>query len=100
VARFAVPAVAPGDYGVGLCNDPCTISGFQASLSGFLTVVETARERQLLQLESRLRSDIADLRRELKRSGKEIVGLETLVDLREQEAAWPKPKARRARRSR
>jgi hypothetical protein len=42
--EFMVPALDPGGYGIGVCNDPCTISGFREPLTGVVSIVRTARE--------------------------------------------------------
>ena len=41
---FTVPDLDPGLYEIGVCNDPCTISGFREALGGSLAIVETRRE--------------------------------------------------------
>ena len=53
---FTVPDLAPGWYEIGVCNDPCTISGFRESLGGSLSIVETRREAELLTTNGRLHS--------------------------------------------
>ena len=82
-ASFAVPDL-PGDYyALGVCNDPCTISGFREPLTGEISIVQTAREADLLTKQrhligrrfalrrqiKRLRNDNADLERRLSYAG-------------------------------
>jgi hypothetical protein len=45
---FTVPDVAGAYYYVQVCNDPCTIAGFREPLSAYVSIVETAREADLL----------------------------------------------------
>jgi hypothetical protein len=47
-AAFVVPELAGDFYGLGVCNDPCTISGFREPLTGEISIVATAREGELL----------------------------------------------------
>jgi hypothetical protein len=84
---FTVPQVAGGSYAVGLCNDPCTISGFRESLLGFISVVATAREARLLTTQSRLRGQLYTAHRELRRTERHRGQLESLLDTRERDAA-------------
>ncbi len=53
-ATFVVPELAGASYGLGVCNDPCTISGFREPLTGAISIVATAREGRLLTRVSRL----------------------------------------------
>lgn len=80
---FTVPSL-PGDfYSMALCNDPCTISGFGEPVGGTLSIVETAREAQLLTERARLQSRTYVLRRQIRKAerqneelGSQIMGLE------------------------
>ena len=65
---FIVPDLDPGWYEIGVCNDPCTISGFRESLGGSLAIVETRREAQLLTANDRLRGQLFGARREVRRA--------------------------------
>jgi hypothetical protein len=66
-ANFTVPDL-PGDYyGLGVCNDPCTISGFREPLTGEISIVQTAREAELLTKQRHLIGKRFALRRQIKR---------------------------------
>jgi hypothetical protein len=47
-ASFTVPDLPGAFYALGVCNDPCTISGFREPLTGEISIVQTAREAELL----------------------------------------------------
>lgn len=61
-ATFTVPQLASDFYSLGVCNDPCTVSGFREALSGQISVVATEREADLLNENSRLSNRIYQLR--------------------------------------
>jgi hypothetical protein len=66
-ANFTVPDL-PGDYyGLGVCNDPCTISGFREPLTGEISIVQTAREAELLTKQRHLIGKRFALRRQIKK---------------------------------
>jgi hypothetical protein len=67
---FTMPELPDGNYTVQVCNDPCTISGFRTPLTGFFSIVHTARERRLLIKAQHLRARIWHLKRELRRTGR------------------------------
>lgn len=73
---FIVPDLDPGWYGIGVCNDPCTISGFRESLGGSLAIVETRREAQLLTANDRLRGQLFGARREARRAERRLTAVE------------------------
>jgi hypothetical protein len=75
-ARFTMPSLAPGNYTAGVCNDPCTISGFREPLSGWFTVVATVREAQLLRKVGTLRSQGFRFERKLRHAAREIRALQ------------------------
>ena len=64
-ASFIVPELASRSYGLRVCNDPCTISGFREPLSGAISIVATAREGELLTDISGLNGRIWSLRRQV-----------------------------------
>jgi hypothetical protein len=78
--EFMVPALDPGGYGIGVCNDPCTISGFRESLGGWFTVVETRREAELLTLRDRLRGELFGARREARRAERRLAAVQDDLD--------------------
>jgi hypothetical protein len=80
-AEFTVPELDPGSYEVGVCNDPCTISGFRESLGGSLTIVETRREAQLLTQNDRLRGELFGARREVRRAERRLTAAEEELDV-------------------
>jgi hypothetical protein len=65
---FAMPELPGGNYTVQICNDPCTISGFREPLTGFFSIVHTARERRLLVKEQNLQGTIWSLRRKVNKA--------------------------------
>ena len=71
-ARLSVSFPAPdveGDfYQVGICNDPCTVSGFGETVSGAVSIVATAREAELLADNGTLRSQLSDAKRDLRKT--------------------------------
>jgi hypothetical protein len=73
---FTVPDLDPGWYEIGVCNDPCTISGFRESLGGSLAIVETRREAQLLTTNDRLRGQLFGARREARRTERRLANVE------------------------
>ena len=73
---FIVPDLDPGWYEIGVCNDPCTISGFRESLGGSLAIVETRREAQLLTANDRLRAQLFGARREVRRAERRLANVE------------------------
>jgi hypothetical protein len=78
--EFMVPALEPGGYGIGVCNEPCTISGFRESLGGWFTVVETRREAELLTLRDRLRGELFGARREARRAERRLAAVQDELD--------------------
>jgi hypothetical protein len=78
--EFMVPALDPGGYGAGVCNDPCTISGFREPLGGWFTVVETRREAELLTLRDRLRGELFGARREARRAERRLAAAQDELD--------------------
>ncbi len=86
---FTVPQTEGDYYSFGLCNDPCTLNGFGEPVSGVLSVVATEREAALLGDVSTLHSQLAGLKRELRKGEKgaeeELASLSGALD--ESEAA-------------
>jgi hypothetical protein len=74
--EFTVPELDPGFYEIGVCNDPCTISGFREALGGSLSIVETRREAQLLTTNDRLRGQLFGARREVRRAERRLTAAE------------------------
>ena len=69
---FTVPDL-PGDYySLQVCNDPCTVSGFREPLSGQISIVQTAREGDLLTEQQRLQGKVWSLGRKEKKAEKTI----------------------------
>jgi predicted aminopeptidase len=73
---FIVPDLDPGWYEIGVCNDPCTISGFRESLGGSFSIVETRREAQLMTANGRLRGQLAGARVEARRAERRLAEAE------------------------
>ena len=72
-------------YGLSVCNDPCTISGFREPLTGTISIVATAREGALLTEISRLKGRNWSLRRQVRKY--ERANLETRALLTDAEIA-------------
>lgn len=83
-AAFTIPDV-PGDYyALAVCNDPCTISGFQEPLSGTISIVQTEREGALLNEYQKLYGTNWGLRNQAKKAARQNAELEaSLTDSRE-----------------
>jgi hypothetical protein len=79
-ARFTVPALAPHGYAMALCNDPCTIAGFREPLGGWISVVETRREAQLLVRTAELRSRLSGARSEVRRAERRLEAVRGELD--------------------
>ena len=82
---FVVPELAGRSYGLSVCNDPCTISGFREPLTGTISIVATAREGELLTEVSRLNGRNWSLRRQVRKA--ERANLETRALLTDAEIA-------------
>lgn len=82
---FTVPDVPGDEYTIALCNDPCTVAGFREPISGFLSVVHTAREGALLTERSRLEGQIYGLRRDLRKAEREKTDIQIRLDAAEME---------------
>ena len=82
---FVVPELAGRSYGLSVCNDPCTISGFREPLTGTISIVATAREGALLTEISRLNGRNWSLRRQVRKY--ERANLETRALLTDAEIA-------------
>jgi len=106
---FVVPELAGRSYGLAVCNDPCTISGFREPLTGFISIVATAREGDLLTEVSRLNDQAWSLRRQVRKGERatlevrdrlvaaEVARSELAIRVRELEAnaGTPQPTGRR-----
>jgi len=66
-ASFTVPNL-PGDYyALGVCNVPCTISGFREPLTGEISIVQTPREAELLNERQHLSGQVYGLKRDVRK---------------------------------
>jgi hypothetical protein len=87
-ARLSIPDV-PGDfYSIGFCNDPCTISGFKEPISGYISIVQTMREAQLLDERQHLFGRVNRLQRQLRKGTKDLEALRAAFDARERDRAY------------
>lgn len=86
---FQAPEVDGDFYQVGMCNDPCTVSGFGEPVSGIVSIVATAREASLLADNGDLHAQIAGLKRDLRKAEKVAEGQASLAasDLEESDAS-------------
>ncbi|MGH2680718.1 MAG: hypothetical protein ACRDG8_09615 [Actinomycetota bacterium] len=80
-APFTMPEVASGYYDMGVCNDPCTITGFREGLSGAVSVVATRREAQLLRENGRLGGRVFGFRREARRAERRLEQIDAQLDV-------------------
>jgi hypothetical protein len=71
-ADFVVPRLEGDFYTLGVCNDPCTVSGFRDSLSGLISIVATRREAELLTKQSRLYDRVYQLRRHARKAERRL----------------------------
>jgi hypothetical protein len=72
LAEFAAPQLATDSYFMGLCNDPCTISGFGEPLYGSISIVATRREGELLTENETLRGKLFGARREAAKAERQL----------------------------
>lgn len=98
-ASFVVPQLDGESYALGVCNDPCTISGFREPLTGTISIVATAREGELLNQVDLLNRQAWNLRRQVRKAERaheelraqlgavEIARSELAIRVRELEAA-------------
>jgi hypothetical protein len=98
-ASFVVPQLDGASYALGVCNEPCTISGFREALTGTISIVATAREGDLLNQVDLLERQAWNLRRQVRRSERsdeeirdqlglaEVARSELAIRVRELEAA-------------
>jgi hypothetical protein len=77
---FTVPDVTGDFYSVAMCNDPCTVQGFKEPISGWISIVQTAREGTLLTQNQRLSNRIYALRRAGKKQEKAMAELQGQFD--------------------
>ena len=76
---FVVPELAGRSYGLSVCNDPCTISGFREPLTGTISIVATAREGELLTEVSRLNGRNWSLRRQVRKAERANLEIRALL---------------------
>lgn len=67
-ASFVVPQLDGDSYALGVCNEPCTISGFREPLTGTISIVATAREGELLNQVDLLNRQAWNLRRQVRKA--------------------------------
>jgi hypothetical protein len=109
-ASFVVPQLEGEAYALGVCNDPCTISGFREPLTGTVSIIATAREGELLNQVDLLNRQAWNLRRQVRRAERadeelrvqlgaaEVARSELAIRVRKLEtaaAAGPTPSGRR-----
>jgi hypothetical protein len=98
-ASFVVPQLDGASYALGVCNEPCTISGFREALTGTISIINTVREGELLNQVDLLERQAWNLRRQVRRSERgneelrdqlglaEVARSELAIRVRELEAA-------------
>ena len=65
---FVVPQLDGASYALGVCNEPCTISGFREALTGSISIVATAREGELLNQVDLLERQAWNLHRQVRKA--------------------------------
>lgn len=86
-ASFTVPDL-PGDYyTLGVCNDPCTVSGFREPITGTISIVQTMREAHLLNERQHLEGDIYGLKRQMRKQVRAEADLERQLSYAEMQGA-------------
>jgi hypothetical protein len=75
-ASFTVPDLPGNYYALGVCNDPCTISGFREPLIGDISIVRTIREADLLNERQHLVGQAYGLKRQIKKARNENADLD------------------------
>ena len=68
------PDVAGDGYSVAMCNDPCTVQGFNEPIIGYISIVQTAREATLLTQNQRLFNRIYALAPRREETGQGVRG--------------------------
>lgn len=76
---FVVPELAGRSYGLSVCNDPCTISGFREPITGTISIVATAREGELLTEVSHLNGRNWSLRRQVRKGERANLEIRALL---------------------
>jgi hypothetical protein len=69
---FTVPNVPSGDYGVGICNEPCTQSGVGDLNGGLIRIVHTPLEGQLMSRVDSLETEARKARYQLRKSNRNL----------------------------
>lgn len=98
-ASFVVPQLDGASYALGVCNEPCTISGFREALTGPISIIATPREGELLNQVDLLKRQAWNVRRQVRKSERaaeelraqlglaEVARSELAIRVRELEAA-------------
>jgi outer membrane murein-binding lipoprotein Lpp len=82
---FTVPDLPGEYYTLAVCNDPCTISGFREPLTATISIVETVREGELLNVYQELWGSVWGLRHRVKKADRQKAELEaTLAESRDE----------------
>jgi hypothetical protein len=87
-AHLSIPDVPGALYGLAVCNDPCTVSGFREPITGTVSIVQTPREAILLDERQHLEVRMANLRGELRKREKELEALQAEFDARERDRVY------------
>jgi hypothetical protein len=78
-ARLTVPDIRGDFYPVMLCNDPCTVTGFSQPVMGYLSIVQTRREAELLNELQHRQARIGTLVRSLRTQRKQLAAAESTL---------------------
>jgi hypothetical protein len=109
-ASFVVPRLDSHSYTLGVCNEPCTISGFREPLTGTISIIATTREGDLLNKIDLLHRQAWHLRRQVGKAERadeelraqlglaEVARSELAIRVRELEAAAAERATRPGRR--
>jgi hypothetical protein len=69
---FTVPDLPSGDYGIGICNEPCTQSGVGDLNGGRIRIVHTPLEGQLMSRVEGLEAEARKARYQLRKSERNL----------------------------
>jgi hypothetical protein len=82
-ASFVVPQLNGASYALGVCNEPCTISGFREALTGPISIIATPREGELLNQVDLLKRQAWNVRRQVRKSERAAEELRAQLGLAE-----------------
>jgi hypothetical protein len=76
---FTVPNLPSGDYGIGICNEPCTQSGVGDLNGGRIRIVHTPLEGHLMGRVEGLEAEARKARYQLRKSERRLEGVQSTL---------------------